>query len=66
MTMPNGSQLVRGVSRRAAMKLAGVAALGLAFAKPIIESVRPLPVFGSDYDPTKEAPTKEPKEEETK
>ena len=39
--------LDRRVSRRDAIKAGGIAALGLAFAKPVIETIYPKPIFAT-------------------
>ena len=53
--------LIREVSRRHALKLGGAAAAGVAFSKPLIETIRPKLAFGQGYDsePTL-TPTPEP------
>lgn len=49
--------LRRKITRRQAIKVGGLAALGLAFSKPIIDTIRPTPLFATygqpsiDWDP---------------
>ena len=37
--------LERRITRRAAIKAGGIAAVGLAFSKPVIETINPRPAF---------------------
>ena len=39
--------LKRRISRRQAIKVGGLAAVGLAFSKPLLETIRPKPAFAS-------------------
>ena len=41
--------LNRPITRRQAIKVGGLAALGLAFSKPIIDTIRPTPIFAHGY-----------------
>lgn len=44
------SYLRKNITRRQALKAGGIAALGLAFSKPIIDTIRPTPIF-ANYEP---------------
>ena len=50
--------LLREISRRQALKVGGLAAMGVAFSKPLIETIKPKPAFGQGYggEPTPEPP----------
>ena len=43
--------LKRRISRRQAIKVGGLAALGMAFSKPLLQTIRPKPAF-ANYVPT--------------
>ena len=42
--------LGKEISRRDALKVGGIAGLGLAFSKPLMESIRPEMAFGQNYN----------------
>ena len=44
--------LKRRISRRQAIKVGGLAALGMAFSKPLLQTIRPKPAFANYVAPT--------------
>ena len=52
----SGGVLTRRISRRNAIKAGGIAALGLAFSKPLINTIRPPPAFAQVTGPPGETP----------
>jgi hypothetical protein len=53
--------LKQRINRRQAIKVGGLATLGLVFSKPLIEAIRPMPAFAGYDDDGK--PPKPPKKE---